>query len=69
MPTFPGVISEGRFPKGSGVRNWPVPGSVEIKCTRHLIATTCADYTVIQPIQNILRISEVCIGTRGITIN
>ena len=69
MPTLPDVLDEGRFPKVRGVRNFPVPGSVERQCMRHNVATACVKYTFIYPIQNILIISRVWTGTWGRTMN
>ena len=48
--------------------NWPLPGSVKIKDTRHCGATACDNYTFMYPVQKNLRLSEVRNGTRGQTM-
>ena len=58
MPTLTGVVDKGRFREERGVRNGPVPGSVEIQSTRCRGATMCDKYMFIYLIQNILRISK-----------
>ena len=47
MTTLPSVIGEGRLPEGSGVRNWPLPDSVEIQHMGRHGDTACAKYTFI----------------------
>ena len=52
-----------------GMRNFPLPGSVEVQRTRRHGATVWTVYTFIYPIQNILRILKVRKGTRVRTMN
>ena len=58
----------GNFPKGIGVRYFPVPISVEIQRTRCRGSTVCAKYTYIYPSQNFIRVLKVRNGTWGQTI-
>ena len=42
MSTFPGVLDEVHLPKGGGMINCSVPGSMEIQRTRRRGITVCA---------------------------
>ena len=66
---LPGVLRKGRFLEGNNMINWPVPSSVVIQHMRRRGVTACDKYTVIYPIQNILRLLEVHTETRGRNLN
>ena len=51
------------------MKNWPLPGSVGVQCTRRSGVTAWTMYTFIYPIRKILRLFEVRKGATGRTMN
>ena len=56
------------YHKGLGTRNWTLCVSVEVQCRRCRDDTVWTMYAFIYPTQKILRLLEICLGTRGRTM-